>query len=165
MSHIPVNHPMRTFYRFLAGLAGLYVLVFGIVALVKTSGTPAFGQDQLSWALGIRSNPGFAVISIITGAIILVCAMIGRNIDRYVNVVGGLFFMVVGMGMLLLMRTDANFLGFSMANCVASFLIGTVLFAAGLYGKTGSADAAHLEEAVRHGHATAAPVKETVAAR
>ena len=70
-----------------------------------------------SWALGLRANPGFAVISIVAGAIILVCAMIGRNIDRYVNVVGGLFFMVVGMGMLLLMRTDANFLGFSMANC------------------------------------------------
>ncbi len=140
MSHIPVNHPLRSFYRFLAALAGLYVLVFGIVAFAKTSGNGvgAFSQSHLQWALGLRANAGFAIISIVAGAVIVVAAVIGRNVDRYINVAGGLFFMVVGMGMMLLMRTDANFLGFSMANSIASFLIGTVLFAAGLYGKTES---------------------------
>ena len=89
--------------------------------------------------------------------------MIGRNIDRFVNVVGGLFFMIMGMAMMMLLQTNANFLAFSMANCVASFLIGTVLFAAGLYGKTGSAADARLEEASRHGYA-ATPVNEAAAA-
>lgn len=150
MSHIPINHPMRTFYRFLSALVGLYVLVFGVVALARTKGTPAFSQDHLSWALGLRSNLGFAVISIVVGAIILVSALIGRNIDHFVNVGGGIFFMVAGMLMMVLMETNANFLGFSMANCIASFVIGTVLLAAGLYGKTGSAEDAVAEELARH---------------
>jgi hypothetical protein len=152
-SHIPVNHPMRPFYRFLSVLAGLYVLIFGIVAFTKARNMTAFSQshDQNVWALGLRSNLGFAIISIIAGAIILVCAVIGRNIDRWVNIVGGLFFMVVGLAMLLLLQTNANFLTFSMSNCVASFIIGTVLFSAGLYGKTGSEAEAHAVEAARRG--------------
>ncbi|HEY2792777.1 MAG TPA: DUF4383 domain-containing protein [Micromonosporaceae bacterium] len=138
---IPVNHPMRPFYRFLAGLCGLYILIFGIIALTKTSGTPAFSQSANDnvWVLGLRANLGFAIISIIAGAVILVGALIGRNLDRHINTYGGVVFMLVGMAMLLLLQTDANFLTFSMSNCVASFIIGTVLFSAGLYGKTGPA--------------------------
>jgi hypothetical protein len=152
MSHIPVNHPMRTFYRFLAALAGLYVLIFGIVASAKTQGTAAFSQDHLSWALGLRSNLGFAMISIVVGAIILVSSVIGRNLDHFINMVAGVFFMSAGILMMVLMETDANFLGFSMANCIASFIIGTVLLAAGLYGKTGTPEAAVAEELARHSH-------------
>jgi uncharacterized membrane protein len=143
---------MRTFYRFLAVLAGLYILVFGVVAFAKTRNYGAFSQDHLRWALGLRGNMGFALISIVAGAIIVVCAVIGRNIDRFINIVGGIAFMVMGILMLILIRTDANFLGFSMVNCIVSFLIGSVLFAAGLYGKTGTAADAAAEEAVRHGH-------------
>lgn len=139
MSHIPVNHPMRPFYRFLAGVAGLYVLVFGIVALTETRGLAAFGThaSDHAWALGLRANLGFAVISIAAGAIVLAGVLIGRNVDRVVNIYGGLAFMIVGMAMLLLLQTNANFLAFSMSNCVVSFIIGTVLFSAGLYAKTG----------------------------
>ena len=144
-SHIPINHPMRPFYRFLSILAGLYVLIFGIVAFSRTRGMAAFSQahDQHAWALGLRSNLGFALISIIAGAIILVCAVIGRNIDRWVNIIGGIAFMGVGLASLLLLQTDANFLMFSMSNCVASFIVGTVLFSAGLYGKVGTPAGAH----------------------
>jgi hypothetical protein len=156
-SHIPVNHPMRPFYRFLAILAGLYVLVFGIVAFSRTRGMDAFSQsaDQHTWALGLRSNLGFALISIVVGALVIVCTIIGRNLDRWVNIVGGLLFMVAGLASLMLMQTDANFLAFSMSNCIASFIIGTVLFAAGLYSKTGTAAEAHAVEAARHATATA----------
>jgi hypothetical protein len=138
---IPVNHPMRPFYRFLAGLCGLYILIFGIIALTKTRGMPPFSQspNDNAWVLGLRANLGFAIISIVAGAIVLVGAMIGRNIDRHINTYGGLAFMIVGIAMLLLLQTNANFLTFSMSNCVASFIIGTVLFSAGLYGKTGPA--------------------------
>jgi hypothetical protein len=152
MSHIPVNHPMRTFYRTLAALTGLYILVFGVVAFSKTKGDAAFDQHNLVWALGLRANMAFAVMSIAAGAVILVCTLIGRNIDRAINFVGGIAFMVVGMLMLALLRTDANFLGFSMTNVVVSFIIGTVLFAAGLYGKAGSAEQAAAEEHFRHHH-------------
>lgn len=152
MSHIPVNHPLRGLYRFLATLTGLYVLVFGVVGFAETKGTPTFSQDDLHWVLGLRTNLAFAELSVVAGAIIVVAAVIGRNIDRFVNVAGGLVFMAAGMAMLILMRTDANFLGSSMANCVVSFVIGTVLFSAGLYGKVGSLEAAAAEERARHGH-------------
>jgi hypothetical protein len=41
-SHIPVNHRMRGFWRVLATLAGLYVLLAGIVGLSRTSGMATF---------------------------------------------------------------------------------------------------------------------------
>ncbi|HKT04485.1 MAG TPA: DUF4383 domain-containing protein [Rugosimonospora sp.] len=137
MSHIPVNHPLRPLYRVLAAVAGLYVLVFGIVAAARTSGTPAFSQDHLQWVLGLRTNLGFAWLSVAAGAVLLLAAAIGRNVDRVVNLAGSLVFIAAGMAMLGLMRTDANVLGFSMANCVVSFVLGTVLLTAGLYGRTG----------------------------
>src|SRR5262245_40112659 len=104
MSHIPVNHPLRGFYRFLATLTGLYVLVFGVVGFTEASGTPAFSQDHLHWVLGLRTNLAFAELSVVAGAIILAAAVIGRNLDRFVNVGGGVLFMAAGMLMLILMR-------------------------------------------------------------
>jgi hypothetical protein len=151
MSHIPVNHPLRTFYRFLATLAGLYILIFGIVAFVKTKGTPAFQQHSLPWVFGLHANLAFSIVSIVAGIVVVLAALVGRNVDRFINVVGGLAFMLMGMLMMALMVTDANFLGFSMVNCIVSFIIGTVLFTAGLYGKTGPAHLAYAEEAARHG--------------
>lgn len=152
MSHIPVNHPLRTLYRFLAAVAGLYILVFGVVLFGKTNGNAVFDQNNVVSALGLQGNMGFAVLSIAAGAVILVCTLIGRNIDRAINMVGGIAFMTVGILMLCLLRTDANFLGFSMTNVVVSFVIGVLLFAAGLYGKTGSAEQAAAEEHARHHH-------------
>ncbi|HKE67409.1 MAG TPA: DUF4383 domain-containing protein [Micromonosporaceae bacterium] len=152
MSHIPVNHPLRTFYRFLAALAGIYVLILGIVAFTKTSDLPAFEQHNLPWTLGLRTNLAFATISMVAGAVIIVAALIGRNVDRFINVAGGIAFMAMGALMMVLMETDANFLGFSMANCIVSFIIGVVLFTAGLYGKTGPEHLARAEELARTGH-------------
>ncbi len=151
-SHLPVNHPLRPFYRFLAILAGLFVLVFGIIGFAKTHGSALFTQnhDENAWVLGLRTNSGFALISIIAGAVVIVASVVGRNIDRFVDLWGGLFFMIVGMAMLLVLQTNANFLSFSMSNCVASFIIGTVLYAAGLYGKTGTNGDHHVEERLRH---------------
>ena len=150
MAHTPINHPLRGFYRFLSALAGLYVLVFGVVAFTKTKGDPLFAQDNLVWALGLRSNLAFAILSIIAGAIILVAALLGRNIDHFVFLWGGGGFMIVGILMLLLLESDSNFLGFSMSNCIVSFIIGTILLTAGLYTKSGTVEQAAAEDALRH---------------
>jgi hypothetical protein len=150
MSHIPVNHPLRSFYRLLAGLAGLYILIFGIVGVTKTKGFPAFSQTQTAMSLGLRCNLGFAIISIIAGAIILVSALLGRNIDHFINIYGGIGFMLAGILLLGLLETNANFFAFTIWNVVASFLIGLTLFSAGLYGKTGTPQDAEAEEAYRH---------------
>jgi hypothetical protein len=39
--------------------------------------------------------------------------------------------------MLGLLRTNANFLGFTVTTCIVSFVLGSIVFAAGLYGRTG----------------------------
>ena len=144
--HTPVNHPLRPLYRVIGGLAGLYVLLFGIVGLVETSGTDLFGNPS-AHALGLRTNLAFSLLSIVAGVIILAAAVIGRNVDQKVNMVGGYAFMVIGMAMLALLETDANVLNFSVATCVVSFVISLVLLTAGLYSKVGSADEVAAERA------------------
>jgi hypothetical protein len=149
MAHIPVNHPLRPLYRVLTALVGAYTLVFGIVGFTQTKGTPLFSQDHLPWVLGLRTNLAFSLLSIVGGAIILVSAVLGRNVDHFIDIVAGAVFIGVGMVMLLLLQTNANFLGFSMANCVVSFILGMIVFAAGLYGKTGTAEDRAAEESFR----------------
>ena len=67
MAHIPINHPLQPFYRVLAGLIGLYLVVFGTVGVIKTRGLPLFEQDGLPWVLGLRANLAFAILSIVVG--------------------------------------------------------------------------------------------------
>jgi hypothetical protein len=159
MLHLPVNHHLRPLYRTLAGLAGLYVLVFGVLGSVRSRGLDFFAQPKsgahLPWVLGLRTNPAFALLSIVVGLVIVLAAIVDRNVDYYVNIAAGSVFLLAGMAMMTLLQTDFNFLGFSMANCIASFILGTVVFIAGLYGRAGSTDRAHEEEAVRHGEVVA----------
>ncbi len=151
MAHIPMNHHLQPFYRVLAGLCGLYVLVFGIVGFVKTRDLDLFAQDGLPWVLGLKANAAFAILSIVAGAIILVTNVIGRTMAHWVNLVGGIVFLLAGMAMMALLRTDLNFLGFTMTTCIVSFIIGVVLFTAALYGRTGTTTEAVREEQFRHG--------------
>jgi len=147
--HLPVNHRYRAAYRFLAGLTGAYVLVFGIVGAVVSGGHGLFARGHLV-ALGLHTNLAFSVLSILVGAAVVVATLLGRNVDHYLDVFGGLAFLIAGMAMLILLRTSLNFLNFTVATCVVSFLIGLVLFTAGLYGRTGSA--AQVREVERHRH-------------
>ena len=48
-------------------------------------------------------------------------------------------------------------LGFTMSTCIVSFIIGLVLFTAGLYGKIGTAEDIRQEEAFRHGQRVSTP--------
>jgi Domain of unknown function (DUF4383) len=153
MLHTPINHHLRPLYRVLAGLAGIYVLVFGVAGLVQTRGLAPFAQHNLPWVLGLRTNPAFAVLSIGAGLLILAGTVIGRNIDYVINLIASVIFMVTGLAMLALLRTDANFLGFSVSNCVVSFILGIITGLAGLYGRVGSVELESAEESFRHGSA------------
>jgi len=135
MSHMPVNHPLRPFYRVLAALSGVYVLVFGLVGAAMTAGQDFFARSDTS-ALGLRTNLAFSLLSIVAGIVVIGAVVIGRNVDRAVNVWGGLAFLTVGTVMLLLLDSDLNALNFSMATVIVSFLVGMILFSAGLYGRT-----------------------------
>lgn len=151
MAHLPVNHRLRPVYRTIAGLSGVYILAFGIVAVVRTASLALFAQDGLPWVLGLQANRAFGILSIVAGAIIVGGAVIGGNTDRWINLVGGQLFLVAGMVMMIFMQTDLNVLGFTIATCIASFIIGLVLLLAGLYGQVGPAHQARGEEDYRHG--------------
>jgi hypothetical protein len=150
MSHIPVNHPLRPLYRVLAALAGVYVLLFGVIGFVSTSGDGMFHRGDSS-VLGLQTNLAFSIMSIVAGLVIILAIFVGRNVDYVVNLWGGVAFLAVGLAMLTLLQTDLNVLNFSIATCIVSFVIGLVLFSAGLYGRSGSASVAAAEEALRHG--------------
>jgi hypothetical protein len=149
MAHLPINHRLGGFYRFLACLAGLYVLVFGIVGAVRTSGEKFFSRTDTT-ALGLRTNLAFSLLSIVVGAIVVIGAFIGRNVDHFVNYFGGMVFWVSGLFNLAFMHTKANLLNFNVSTCVVSFILGTTLMLSGLYGKRGTADQAAEEDAFRH---------------
>ena len=148
-SHLPKNHPLRSFYRFLAFLAGAYIITFGIVGIAVSSGHGAFARDDVH-ALGLRTNLAFSILSVLIGVVVIGVVVVGRNIDRNVNIVLGPGFMLVGLLMLTVMRTSANILNFDMATCIVSFVIGLIFSTSALYGEVASAERAAREEAFRH---------------
>jgi hypothetical protein len=151
MAHIPINHPLQPLYRTLAGLVGAYILAFGIVGVIRTRDVPTFEQDNLPYVLGLHANRAFAVLSIVAGAIVLIGAFIGGKLDERINLYGSGVFLVAGLAMLVVERTELNFLGFTPATSIVSFFIGMALLLAGLYGKVGTREDIEDEEAFRHG--------------
>ncbi|GAA2382485.1 DUF4383 domain-containing protein [Dactylosporangium salmoneum] len=148
-SHFPINHHLRPLYRLLSAVAGLYMLVFGVVGFVQTSGAPFFTRDETAWALGLRTNPAFAVLSIIAGVVVLGANVIGRNIAHQINQLAGIVLTIVGMGSLAVMQTEANIFAFSMVNVIVTFILAGVVGTASLYDRVGSTTA----EEHHHAHA------------
>ena len=150
MAHLPVNHPFQPLFRVLAGLVALYVVIFGIAGAVETWGLPFFDRGD-SWVLGLRTNPAFSALSIIVGAVVLAGAVYGRNVDHFINLWGGAAFLLAGIVMLTVLRTELNILNFAVRNSIVSFLIGLVMMIAGLYGKIGTPEYQQVEDEFRHG--------------
>jgi uncharacterized protein YhhL (DUF1145 family) len=148
MAHFPLNHPLRPLYRTLAGLTGTYILIFGCVSLTRTVGGTLFSRDS-TWALGLRTNLAFAIISVIWGLILVVANLIGGNIEHYTNLAGAVLFMVTGIYMVAFMQTAANFLNFSVSTAILSLVFGVLLLLAGMYDKTGSPELARSEHAFK----------------
>ena len=57
MAHFPVNHPARPLYRVLAGLIGLYILVFGVYGRRPHLGQGLFGRGS-DWVARPADQPG-----------------------------------------------------------------------------------------------------------
>lgn len=136
----PVNHPARPVYRGLAGLAGLYLVIFAILGVLETSGGEVFAQDDTR-VLGQGVNLGSALLLGVIGAAVLIGVGIGRNVDVAINKwLGGWTMIVIGLGSLALEQTDANYLNFNPITCFVTMIIGLLLLAAGMYSKVGSED-------------------------
>jgi len=148
MGHNPINHPARPIYRAIGGLTGGYLVLFGALGIVETSGGEFFAQDEIL-VLGQGTNLGGSVISVGLGLIILIAALIGRNIDTAINKWFGYGLMALGLAGLAVLRTDANYLNFSVATTIVLMLLGQVLLLAGMYGKVGSEEEAKAFESAR----------------
>lgn len=148
MAHFPVNHPLRPLYRTLAGLVGLYVLVFGILGVVETWGEPLFARES-TWVLGLRTNLAFSLMSVVFGAIIVIGSFTGGNIGHYMSLTIGVIFLLAGLGMMAVMHTDLNLLNFSMATVIVSLIFGLLFLTTGLYDKVGSGDDLGTEDGIQ----------------
>jgi hypothetical protein len=148
-THLPVNHRFRGLYRGLAGATGIYLVGFGAAGAAASRGEPFFGQgDMQAW--GLHTNMAFSVLSIAVGVVILAGVAIGRNVDRFINMIGANVFILAGLIMLPLSRSSLNFLNYDVTAAVVSFVIGTILLLSGLYGRVGPAEQRAHEEAFRH---------------
>jgi hypothetical protein len=147
-SHFPVNHPLRPTYRALGGLTGLYLVVFGILGLIEASGDEFFAQNDTE-ALWQGTNLGHSVISIAVGLIILIGIAIGRNVDTAINKWSGYGLAALSLAGLAVMRTDANYLNFTMPTVIVTMALALVLLTAGMYGKLGTEEQARVSREAR----------------
>ncbi|MEU7619094.1 DUF4383 domain-containing protein [Micromonospora rifamycinica] len=148
MAHFPVNHPARPLYRVFAGLVGVYILVFGVWGVVQTWGEPLFARGS-HWALGLRTNLAFSLVSVVFGLVLIIGASRRGNLGHVMNLTAGVVFMVTGIAMMSVLQTRANILNFSMSTVIVSLLFGLLLLATGLYDKIGTDEHAERERADR----------------
>ena len=141
MAHNPVNHPLRPTYRALGFLAGAYLVVFGIVGLIRTAGHDFTGLTGVR-VLGQPANLLWSLVALVLGAVVLVGTVLGRNVDAEIDRYLGWGLLVVGLYGLGTGRTGADFLGFGVATVVVTFVVGLVLITAGLYSKVAPATGA-----------------------
>ncbi|GIJ25865.1 hypothetical protein Vqi01_10270 [Micromonospora qiuiae] len=135
--HTPVNHPAQPIYRAIGGLAGLYLVVFGVLGFFTGSGEPFLGRGDAQ-VLGQGTNLGFAVFSVLVGGLVLVGTAIGRNLDVLINQWTAYLIMVVSLAGLSFIRTEANFFNMSVTTVIVLMMVSLVLLMAGMYGKVGS---------------------------
>ena len=149
MAHYPVNHHLRPAYRFLAGLAGLYLFLVGVIGIGSTWGEPFFGRGS-DWSLGLRVNPAYSWLIAIIGLIVLAATLMSGNVQHVVHLVFG--WGLAGLAMLLMtvIQTDANVLNVSMVNIIVMTALALVILCSGLYGKVGTLDEQRAEESSAH---------------
>ncbi|MBB5868017.1 hypothetical protein F4553_001396 [Allocatelliglobosispora scoriae] len=160
--HLPVNHPLNPLYRVLAGASGAFLLLFGVLSIGTISNDGLFARSDAT-ALGLQTNLAMGILSIAVGIVALASAVTGGNTHHFAALWLGGAMSVLGMLMLAVQRTDANVLNASVWTCLVWMVLGMVLVAAGLYGKSGSPQRAEAEERIRHRPTGAVPTDGDVA--
>jgi hypothetical protein len=151
MAHYPLNHHLRPTYRFVAFLAGAYLLVTGVIGLAATWGDPFFHRGH-DWSLGLRVNPAGSWLLTVLGLLVVAATLLGGNLLHRVNLVAGWGLLGIAMLIMATLQTDANAVDASMINVIVLLIAGLATLVAGLYGKIGTAQAARAEEAAVHPH-------------
>jgi hypothetical protein len=134
MAHNPVNHPLRPLYRSLGFLASAYLVVFGVVGLIRSSDLDFTGLSDTR-IFGQGSSTLWSILAIIIGGIAAIAFALGRNLDVAAGKFLGWATLVFGSYGLATSRTDANFLGFTIITVIITYIVGLVLITSSLYGK------------------------------
>ena len=150
MAHNPVNHPLRPLYRVIGFLAGAYLVVFGIVGLIQTSGEPFTGANDKT-VLGQGANLLLSIIMLAVGAIVVLATVIGRNVDTAADKYLGWGLLVLGTFGLAFSRTDANIFGQDIHTVIVTYIVGLALITTSLYSKVAPAAEAGAPRQVREG--------------
>ncbi|MEU6077002.1 DUF4383 domain-containing protein [Micromonospora sp. NPDC047074] len=137
MAHTPVNHPARPVYRAIGGLTGLYLVAFGAVGAIASAGNELFAQDDTQ-VLGQGTNLGFSLLSALLGVVVLAGTAIGRNIDVAINQWLAYALMVISLGGLAFIQTEANIFNFSVFTVIVLMVASLILLMVGMYGKVGT---------------------------
>ncbi|MFG2047236.1 DUF4383 domain-containing protein [Micromonospora sp. NPDC048935] len=148
MAHTPVNHPARPIYRAIGGLTGLYLVVFGVLSIIASTGNEILAQDDTR-VLGQGTNLGLGLLSVLLGLVVLVGTALGRNIDVAINQWLSYALMVISLASLAFIRTDANVLNFSIVTVIVVMTVALVLLMVGMYGKVGSEEEAEAFQKAR----------------
>ncbi|SDT76282.1 DUF4383 domain-containing protein [Actinoplanes derwentensis] len=150
MAHTPVNHPLRPIYRIVGFVTGAYLVAFGLIGFIATSGEPFSGPG--GQALGQGSNLLWSIIVLAVGGIVLLGTAIGRNLDVRIDQFLGWGLLVLGSFSLCVLRTDeVNFFGFTMSTVIATYLAGLLLITVSLYSKSAPQSKAGAPRQVREG--------------
>jgi hypothetical protein len=150
MAHTPVNHPLRPLYRVLSLLAGVYLIVFGVIGLIQTAGESFIGSTGVR-VLGQESNMLWSILAIVVGGLVVLTTVIGRNLDVEADKYLGWGLLVLGTYELAFIRTDAHIFGFSVATVVVTYIVGLVLIMASYYSKVGPQSQAGAPRQAREG--------------
>lgn len=150
MAHNPVNHPLRPMYRVIGFLAGAYLVAFGIVGLIESSGDDFTGSTGAT-ALGQGTNMLLSIISLAVGAIVVIASLIGRNLDVAADKYLGWGLLVLGTYGLAFSRTDANIFGQDIETVIVTYIVGLALITVSLYSKVAPAAQAGAPRQVREG--------------
>ncbi|GLY03379.1 MULTISPECIES: DUF4383 domain-containing protein [Actinoplanes] len=149
MAHTPVNHPLRPIYRIVGFITGAYLVVFGVLGLIQTSGEAFTGPGVR--VIGQGSNMLWSIISIAVGGIVLLATAIGRNADVEADKYLGWGLLVLGTYAMAVLRTDANFFGFTMSTVIVTYIAGLLLITTSLYSKSAPQSQAGAPRQVREG--------------
>ncbi|MGC4852119.1 DUF4383 domain-containing protein [Micromonospora sp. DT4] len=148
MAHTPINHPARPIYRAIGGLTGLYLVVFGVLGIIASAGNEVLAQDDTK-VLGQGTNLGLSLLCVLLGLVVLVGAGLGRNIDVAINQWTAYSLMVIGLGALAFIRTDANIFNANILTVIVVLSASLVLLMAGMYGKVGTDEEAEAFQKAR----------------
>jgi hypothetical protein len=152
IGHLPLNHPLRGFYRTVIAIGGVLLALFGILWIVA-NGTPIGGDGES--VLGLHGNGTFGSLTLLMGVALVVATVIGHNVDHWVGFLLAALCMVIAVLDLALIRTTPEPFALSAGTCIALLVFGAVIIGASSYVGTGTAaEAGH--RAIAAGRFTAA---------